>query len=61
MLVYDCVSTGHNIGFIEVIKNSFTIFKVQAGGGIRSQFQRDNNQLFKWIQANNSKKYKKNS
>ncbi len=53
MLLYDCVSTGYNIGFIEVIKNSVTIFKIQTQGGTRSQFQGDKDQLYKWIAANN--------
>ena len=53
MLLYDCISTGANIGFIEVIQNSCTIFKVQTDGGTISQFQGDNDQLFKWIYENN--------
>ncbi len=57
MLLYDCVSTGYNIGFIEVIKHSVTIFKIQSQGGTRSQFQVDKDQLYKWIQANNPTKH----
>ncbi len=57
MLLYDVISTGHNIGFIEVIKNSVTIFKIQTLGGTRSQFQiGDKYQLYKWIVANNPNK-----
>ena len=58
MLTYDCISTGYNIGFIEVIKNSLTIFKVQSDGGFRSEFQRDKSQLYKWIVAQNPNKFK---
>lgn len=53
MLLYDCISTGYNIGFIEVIKHSVTIFKIHTEGGLRSQFQADKYQLFKWITAQN--------
>lgn len=57
MLLYDVISTGYNIGFIEVIKNSVTVFKIQTLGGTRSQFQLgDKYQLYKWIEANNPNK-----
>ena len=53
MLIYDCSSTGHKIGFIEVIRQSVTIFKIQTDSGSRGKYQIDTDQLYKWICANN--------
>lgn len=53
MLVYDCASTGHKIGFIEVIRQSLTIFKIQTEGGSKGKYQIDTDQLYRWICANN--------
>jgi phosphatidylinositol kinase/protein kinase (PI-3 family) len=53
LLTYDCFSTGNNLGFIEVVKNSITIFKVQTESGKLGKYQIDLNNLFKWIQVNN--------
>lgn len=53
MLIYDCSSTGHKIGFIEVIRQSLTIFKIQTEGGSRGKYQIDTDQLYRWICANN--------
>jgi len=41
------------VGFIEAINDSQTIFKIQQGGGLRSTYQKNNDQLFKWISENN--------
>jgi hypothetical protein len=54
MQVYDCFSTGCKTGFIEVIKDALTLFKIQMAGGYRGRYQIDTAQLFKWISANNS-------
>ncbi len=53
MLVYQVFTTGSFIGFIEVMKNSMTLFKIQMAGGIKGRYQIDTLQLFKWICANN--------
>lgn len=53
MLIYDCYSTGSKLGFIEVIKESLTVFKIQTESGKRGKFQIDTDQLLRWIQANN--------
>ena len=53
MLIYDCYSTGDKIGFIEVIKDSLTVFKIQREGGFRDQYQISASRLFKWITDNN--------
>lgn len=57
MLVYDCASTGAKTGFIEVIKNSMTLFKIQMEGGMKGRYQIDTSQLLRWIVANNPDKW----
>lgn len=54
MIVYECFSTGSKTGFIEVIKNSLTLFKIQMEGGIKGRYQFDTMQLYRWIATNNS-------
>lgn len=54
MLIYDCFSTGYKTGFIEVIQNSMTLFKIQMKGGMRSTYQIDTLQLYKWIANHNT-------
>lgn len=49
MIVYDCLTTGNKIGFIEVIKDALTLFKIQMEGGIKGRYQIDAFQLFKWL------------
>lgn len=56
MLVYNCFSTGSKTGFIEVIRNSMTLFKIQMEGGMRGRYQIDTSQLYRWILANNPNK-----
>ena len=53
MLIYDCFSTGFKTGFIEVVKDAMTLFKIQMEGGIKGRYQIDTSQLFKWIAFNN--------
>lgn len=60
MLIYDCFSTGCKTGFIEVIKNSMTLFKIQMEGGMRGRYQIDTLQLFKWLSAHNQSSEKLN-
>ena len=54
MIVYECFSTGSKTGFIEVIRDAFTIFKIQVEGGIKGRYQFDSIELFKWICSNNA-------
>lgn len=49
MLVYDCCSAGYRVGFIEVMQNSSTVFKIQTDGGAKGRYQIDTNLLYKWI------------
>ncbi len=53
MVVYDCFSTGSKTGFIQVIKNAMTLFKIQMEGGIKGRYQFDTMQLYRWISAHN--------
>ena len=53
MIVYDCFSTGCKTGFIEVIKDAMTLFKIQMAGGMKGRYQIDTAQLFRWISSNN--------
>ena len=53
MQIYDCFSTGCKTGFIEVIKEAMTLFKIQMEGGIKGRYQIDTNQLYKWLCQNN--------
>ena len=57
MLIYQVFSTGHNTGFIQVIKRAKTLFKIQMDGGIKGRYQFDPTQLFKWISSNNPTRY----
>ena len=53
ILTYDCYSTGFKTGFIEVIQNSMTLFRIQMKGGMKSTYQIDTLQLYKWIASHN--------
>lgn len=53
MLLYDCFTTGFKIGFIEVVTEAKTLFKIQMEGGYRGRYQIDTLQLYKWIQSYN--------
>ena len=59
MFIYDVFPTGHKLGFIEVVKESKTVYEILTEGGLREQFQMSNSQLYKWISEKNPKeKYK---
>ena len=54
MLVYDCSATGYKTGFIQVIGDALTLFKIQMEGGIKGRYQIDSAQLYKWLAAHNN-------
>ena len=54
MIVYDCFSTGNKTGFIQVVKDCLTLFKIQMEGGLKGTYQIEAIQLYRWIAANNS-------
>lgn len=53
MLIYNTLPTGKNLGFIEVVKDSSTVFKILSDSGTKSRYQIDDSKLFKWISEHN--------
>ncbi|KAG7519418.1 phosphatidylinositol 4,5-bisphosphate 3-kinase catalytic subunit gamma isoform-like [Solea senegalensis] len=50
LIPYGCISTGHNIGMIEIVRNAVTIAAVQRShGGSASVFKND--ALFEWLKS----------
>lgn len=49
MIPYGCLSTGKDVGVIEIVKNAKTITAIQSQGGALSSIQIDSSQLHKWI------------
>jgi len=57
MIPYGCVSTGKDIGVIEVVRQAETLMKIQTGaGGMKGAIQMDSNVLHKWIASKNKDK-----
>jgi len=53
MIPYGCLSTGDQIGMIEVVLNSYTVAKIQKekGGGARGAF--DKTTLYQYLKEHN--------
>ncbi|XP_051805678.1 phosphatidylinositol 4,5-bisphosphate 3-kinase catalytic subunit gamma isoform [Acanthochromis polyacanthus] len=50
LIPYGCISTGHNIGMIEIVRNAATIAAVQKSlGGTTAAFRND--ALFEWLKS----------
>uniref|UniRef100_A0A671WRH6 phosphatidylinositol 3-kinase n=1 Tax=Sparus aurata TaxID=8175 RepID=A0A671WRH6_SPAAU len=50
LIPYGCISTGHNIGMIEIVRNAATIAAVQRNhGGTTAAFRND--ALFEWLKS----------
>ncbi|CAG6021036.1 unnamed protein product [Menidia menidia] len=50
LLPYGCISTGHNIGMIEIVRNAATIAAIQRShGGTTAAFRND--ALFEWLKS----------
>ncbi|TNN36520.1 Phosphatidylinositol 4,5-bisphosphate 3-kinase catalytic subunit gamma isoform [Liparis tanakae] len=50
LVPYGCISTGHNIGMIEIVRNAVTIATVQwSQGGTSAAFKND--ALFEWLRS----------
>ncbi|XP_021329311.1 phosphatidylinositol 4,5-bisphosphate 3-kinase catalytic subunit gamma isoform [Danio rerio] len=50
LVPYGCISTGFNIGMIEIVRNAITIASVQRSqGGVAGAFK--NNALYDWLQT----------
>ncbi|GFS05073.1 phosphatidylinositol-4,5-bisphosphate 3-kinase catalytic subunit alpha isoform [Elysia marginata] len=57
LIPYGCLSTGKDVGLIEVVKNAKTITAIQSRGGALSSIQIDSSQLHKWIREQNPDRY----
>lgn len=57
MLAYTCLSTGKNVGIIEVVTRAETITSIQKSGGRMSTIQIDSSQLHRWIKERNHDNY----
>ncbi|CAG5126160.1 unnamed protein product, partial [Candidula unifasciata] len=57
MIPYGCLSTGKDVGVIEIVKNAKTITAIQSQGGALSSIQIDSSQLHKWIREKNPDRY----
>uniref|UniRef100_A0A3Q3F2Z4 Phosphatidylinositol 4,5-bisphosphate 3-kinase catalytic subunit gamma isoform-like n=1 Tax=Labrus bergylta TaxID=56723 RepID=A0A3Q3F2Z4_9LABR len=50
LIPYGCISTGHNIGMIEIVRNAVTIASIQRNhGGTTGAFRND--ALFEWLKS----------
>ena len=57
MLAYTCLSTGKNVGIIEVVNRAETITSIQKSGGRMATIQIDSSQLHRWIKEMNQDNY----
>ena len=55
MIPYGCLSTGKEMGLIEVVPAAKTVMAIQHRGGKAASMQLDSSQLHKWIRERNSK------
>ena len=54
MTPYSCLATGNQVGIIEVVRNSKTVFDIQKQASRLASMQIDSSQLFKWIRDHNN-------
>ena len=57
MSPYGVVSTGKELGVIELVRDSDTIMNIQQKNGIRAAVQMDSLGLFNWIMMHNKDRY----
>lgn len=50
---YACLSTGKDVGMIEVVRQAKTVYGIQRQGGKLAAIQVDSTQLHKWIKEKN--------
>lgn len=58
MIPYGCLSTGDQVGLIEVVLQANTVAKIQKAKGGGSRGALDKSTLFKWLQEKNTDKAK---
>ena len=54
MIPYGCLATGHNVGMIEIVRDSKTVMQILEGD-IRAAMQVRSKQLHRWIKDKNIK------
>lgn len=52
MTPYSCLSTGKQVGLIEMVRNAKTVYSIQRSSKLGA-IQVDSSQLFKWIRDKN--------
>ena len=53
LIPYSVVSTGKDVGVIEIVRDSSTIMSIQQKNGIRAAVQMDSLGLYNWIMYHN--------
>lgn len=53
LLPYGCLSTGHRVGFIEIVRKSETIANIQKEKSGRSRLGWDSSVLYTWLKEKN--------
>ncbi len=53
MIPYGCLSTGKNVGMIEVVRNSKTVMAIQKKQDVRAAMQVRSKELHRWIKEKN--------
>lgn len=53
LLPYGCLSTGHRVGFIEIVRKSETIANIQKEKSGRSKLGWDSSVLYSWLKEKN--------
>ena len=53
MMPYACLSTGKDVGMIEVVRLAKTVYGIQRQAGKLAAIQVDSTQLHKWIKEKN--------
>ncbi|XP_060062464.1 phosphatidylinositol 4,5-bisphosphate 3-kinase catalytic subunit alpha isoform-like [Ylistrum balloti] len=57
LIPYGCVSTGKDVGVIQVVRQAETLMEIQGKGGMKGAIQIDSSALHKWISMKNKDKY----
>lgn len=53
LLPYGCLSTGHRVGFIEIVRKSETIANIQKEKSGRTRIGWDSGVLYAWLKEKN--------
>lgn len=58
MTPYTCLSTGNQVGMIQVVRKAKTVYQIQRKAGKLAAIQVDSSQLYKWIREHNKSNLK---